>query len=155
MFGLCALQLHNEMKKMVAQWVKNAILDLGFPSPSIFPKIASTLTELWISKAGQRRNNAPFKKPSGKGKPRTKQPKKVKFISKYTNRSVSFEWRQRTAYMKCTYTCSVGSNWPFKILATIHNSVVKRTFQSRVIISRQTLDETSVLIFITKCICNS
>ncbi|KYQ56389.1 Stathmin-4 [Trachymyrmex zeteki] len=31
--------------------------------------------------AGQRRNNAPFKKPSGKGKPRTKQPKKVKFIT--------------------------------------------------------------------------
>ncbi|KAL6424804.1 hypothetical protein ACFW04_010024 [Cataglyphis niger] len=30
---------------------------------------------------GQRRNNAPFKKPSGKGKPRTKQPKKVKFIT--------------------------------------------------------------------------
>ncbi|KAL0101598.1 hypothetical protein PUN28_019020 [Cardiocondyla obscurior] len=31
--------------------------------------------------AGQRRSNAPFKKPSGKGKPRTKQPKKVKFIT--------------------------------------------------------------------------
>ncbi|XP_017879022.1 stress response protein NST1 isoform X2 [Ceratina calcarata] len=28
-----------------------------------------------------RRGNAPFKKPSGKGKPRTKQPKKVKFIT--------------------------------------------------------------------------
>ncbi|XP_032678080.1 stress response protein NST1 isoform X1 [Odontomachus brunneus] len=31
--------------------------------------------------AGPRRNNAPFKKPNGKGKPRTKQPKKVKFIT--------------------------------------------------------------------------
>lgn len=31
--------------------------------------------------AGDRRGNAPFKKPSGKGKPRTKQPKKVKFIT--------------------------------------------------------------------------
>ncbi|KAG7207556.1 hypothetical protein KM043_009183 [Ampulex compressa] len=31
--------------------------------------------------AGQRRGNAPLKKPSGKGKPRTKQPKKVKFIT--------------------------------------------------------------------------
>ncbi|XP_053997892.1 calponin homology domain-containing protein DDB_G0272472 isoform X2 [Hylaeus anthracinus] len=30
---------------------------------------------------GSRRGNAPFKKPSGKGKPRTKQPKKVKFIT--------------------------------------------------------------------------
>ncbi|EFN74061.1 hypothetical protein EAG_07855 [Camponotus floridanus] len=36
--------------------------------------------------AGQRRNNAPFKKPSGKGKPRTKQPKKVKFISEYSDK---------------------------------------------------------------------
>ena len=32
----------------------------------------------------QRRGAAPMKKPSGKGKPRTKQPKKVKFISEYT-----------------------------------------------------------------------
>ncbi|XP_011299132.1 calponin homology domain-containing protein DDB_G0272472 isoform X1 [Fopius arisanus] len=31
--------------------------------------------------AGQRRGNVPMKKPSGKGKPRTKQPKKVKFIT--------------------------------------------------------------------------
>ncbi|KAK0162959.1 hypothetical protein PV327_006683 [Microctonus hyperodae] len=31
--------------------------------------------------AGQRRASAPTKKPSGKGKPRTKQPKKVKFIT--------------------------------------------------------------------------
>ena len=99
------------------EWDGLLVGQSAIPAPSFFlinlsRKLFEFFDRVWISEAGQRRNNAPFKKPSGKGKPRTKQPKKVKFISEYLDNWASFEWCQRNAYSPSDRIASISLENP-------------------------------------------